>query len=39
MEGVNPDEMILALNHVTPDKPFYVEVNEEGGERVEVYIG
>jgi hypothetical protein len=39
MEGVNPDEMILALNHVTSDKPFYVEVNEEDGERVEVYIG
>jgi uncharacterized membrane protein len=39
MQGVNPDEMILALHHVTPDKPFYVEVNEEDGERVEVYIG
>lgn len=39
MEGVNPDEMVLALNHVTPDKPFYVEVNEENGEHVEVYIG
>jgi hypothetical protein len=38
-EGVNPDEMILALNHITPEKPFYVEVNEEDGERVEVYIG
>ena len=39
IEGVNPDEMIMTLNHVTPDKPFYVEVNEEGGEHVEVYIG
>ena len=39
MQGVNPDEMILALNHVTPDKPFYVEVNEESGQHVEVYIG
>jgi hypothetical protein len=39
MQGVNPDEMILALNHVSPEKPFYVEVNEEDGERVEVYIG
>jgi len=39
MEGVNSDEMILALHHVTPDKPFYVEVNEEHGEHVEVYIG
>jgi hypothetical protein len=39
LQGVNPDEMILALNHVTPEKPFYVEVNEADGERVEVYIG
>lgn len=39
MEGVNPDEMILVLNHVTPEKPFYVEVNEDDGEHVEVYIG
>ena len=39
IQGVNPDEMILVLNHVTPEKPFYVEVNEEDGERVEVYIG
>ena len=39
MEGTNTDEMILALHHVTPDKPFYVEVNEESGEHVEVYIG
>ena len=39
MQGVDPEEMILALNHVSPEKPFYVEVNEEGGEHVEVYIG
>ncbi len=39
MKGVNPEEMILALDHVSPEKPFYVEVNEENGERVEVYIG
>jgi uncharacterized membrane protein len=39
LQGINPDEMILALNHVTPEKPFYVEVNEGDGERVEVYIG
>ncbi len=39
MQGINADEMVLALNHVSPEKPFYVEVNEENGERVEVYIG
>jgi hypothetical protein len=39
IQGTNADEMILALNHVTPDKPFYVEVNEEDGQHVEVYIG
>jgi hypothetical protein len=39
IQGVNPDEMILALKHVSPEKPFYVEVNEDDGERVEVYIG
>lgn len=39
IEGTNADEMILALHHVTPDKPFYVEVNEENGQHVEVYVG
>jgi hypothetical protein len=39
MDGMNPDEMILVLNHVSPEKPFYVEVNEENGEHVEVYVG
>lgn len=39
MQGVNSDEMILALNHVSRERPFYVEVNEDNGERVEVYIG
>ena len=39
IQGVNPDEMILTLKHVSPEQPFYVEVNEGDGERVEVYIG
>ncbi len=39
IQGANADEMILALHHVTPDKPLYVEVNEEDGQHVEVYIG
>jgi hypothetical protein len=39
IQGINPDEMILALRHVSPEQPFYVEVNEDDGERVEVYIG
>jgi hypothetical protein len=33
------DEMFKALENVTPDAPFYVEVDEGDGERVEVYIG
>jgi SHOCT-like domain len=39
IQGMNPDEMILTLKHVSPEQPFYVEVNEDNGERVEVYIG
>ena len=40
VEGVNIDEMILALEKTSPDSPMYVQVNEgEAGERVEVYIG
>ena len=40
VEGVNIDEMILALEKTSPDSPMYVQVNEgEDGERVEVYIG
>ena len=40
LEGVNIDEMILALEKTSPDSPMYVQVNEdEDGERVEVYIG
>jgi len=33
------DEMILALEKTSPDTPFYVQVDEEDGEQVEVYIG
>jgi hypothetical protein len=33
------DEVILALEKVTPDTPFYVKVDDEDGEQVEVYIG
>jgi hypothetical protein len=33
------DEMFTALENVTPEEPFYVEVDEGDGERVEVYIG
>lgn len=39
-EGVNIDEMILALEKTSPDAPMFVQVDEgEDGERVEVYIG
>jgi hypothetical protein len=33
------DEMLKAMDHITPESPFFVEVDEEDGERVEVYIG
>lgn len=33
------DGMLAALENVTPETPFYVEVDEGDGERVEVYIG
>jgi hypothetical protein len=39
MEGINTDEMLTMLDGVTPEKPFYVEVDEDDGERVEVFIG
>ena len=40
VEGVNIDEMILALEKTSPDTPMFVQVDEgENGERVEVYIG
>jgi hypothetical protein len=35
----NMDEMLKALENVTPESPFFVEVDEGDGERVEVYIG
>ncbi|MBN2149023.1 MAG: hypothetical protein JW726_16680 [Anaerolineales bacterium] len=39
-EVPNVDEMLRALEHASPDQPFYVEVDEgDDGERVEVYIG
>lgn len=34
----NIDEMLKALDEVTSEAPFYVEVDEGDGERVEVYI-
>ncbi len=40
MERTSIDEVILALEKVSPDQPFYVKVDEgETGEKVEVYIG
>ncbi len=40
MEGINIDEMILALEKTSPNAPLSVHVDEgENGERVEVYIG
>jgi hypothetical protein len=33
------DEMFKALENVSPETPFYVQVDEDDGERVEVYIG
>ncbi|HNT25887.1 MAG TPA: hypothetical protein PKM21_16075 [Anaerolineales bacterium] len=40
MENTNFDEVVLGLEHLSPDEPFHVEVDEgPDGERVEVYIG
>jgi hypothetical protein len=40
MDKTSLDEVILALEKVSPDQPFYVRVDEgETGEKVEVYIG
>ncbi len=40
MDRTSIDEVILALEKVSPDQPFYVKVDEgESGEKVEVYIG
>ncbi|MGE5222969.1 MAG: SHOCT-like domain-containing protein [Omnitrophica WOR_2 bacterium] len=38
MGNINLDQMVLALEHATPEAPFYVDV-DEGGERVQVFIG
>jgi hypothetical protein len=37
--NINLEEMVLALNKVTPEAPLYVKVDEDDGELVEVYIG
>ena len=40
MDKTNLDEVILALEKISPDQPFYVKVDESGsGEKVEVFIG
>jgi hypothetical protein len=40
VRGKGLDEMLAALEKsVSPDAPFYVNVNDEDGEHVEVYIG
>lgn len=38
-EVSNMDEVIMVLEKTSPEAPFYVEVDEGDGERVEVYIG
>ncbi|MFZ6030462.1 MAG: SHOCT-like domain-containing protein [Chloroflexota bacterium] len=39
MERTNVDEIIVALEHISPETPFCVEVDEGDGEHVEIYIG
>jgi hypothetical protein len=39
LERTNVDEIIVALEHISPETPFSVEVDEGNGEHVEVYIG
>lgn len=39
MNYASLDELIQALERTTPDAPFHVEVNDDDGEHVEVYIG
>ena len=40
LNGVDYAEIITSLeNNLSADNPFYVHVNDEGGEEVEVYIG
>lgn len=35
----NMDKMLDSLKNITPEAPFFVQVDEEDGEQVEVYIG
>jgi hypothetical protein len=40
LQATSVDEIILALQHISPETPLYLEVNEgENGEHVEIYIG
>jgi hypothetical protein len=39
LESTNVDEIIVALEHISPETPFSVEVDEGNGEHVEIYIG
>ena len=39
LENTNIDEIILALEHISPENPFSIEVDEGNGEHVEIYIG
>ena len=40
MDKTSLDEVILALDKISPDQPFYVKVDEgDSGEKVEVFIG
>ncbi len=40
LEKINLDEMLLALENVSPEAPLYVSVDDDDdGEKVEVYIG
>ena len=40
MEGVSIDEIITTLNQSTsPENPIFIEVEEEDGEQVQIYIG
>jgi hypothetical protein len=40
MEDVAIDEMLATLEHSTsPENPLYIEVEEDNGERVQIYIG
>lgn len=39
LENTNIDEIIVALEHISPETPFTVAVDEGNGEHVEIYIG